>query len=188
MRKLILIKHSRPQVVERVPSDQWTLSDEGQAACGPLAEAVRALDPAVIVTSDEAKAIETGKLVAGILNKPLETAPDLHEHDRSNVPMMRSGEFLSALAMFFKDRSRLVLGKETADGALARFERAVESVLREYDRGNVAVVTHGTVLALFAEKNGAGDGFGLYRRLGLPSIVTFEVPGYRLLETIERIH
>jgi broad specificity phosphatase PhoE len=187
MRKLILVKHARPEVLDEIPSHEWRLSDQGRAACGPLAEALRGHDPAVIVTSDEPKAIETGQLVAEILHKPIETAAGLHEHDRSNVPMMRSGEFLSALAMFFKDRNRLLLGKETAAQALARFERAIESVLQKHDQGNIAMVTHGTVLALVAEKHGAGDGFTLYRKMQLPSFVVFSVPGYQLLELVAQL-
>lgn len=187
MRKLILIKHSRPQVVENVPSHQWHLSEEGRSACEALAEVVRSHDPAVIVTSEEAKAQETGQLVAEALGKSLETAPGLEEHDRSNVPMMRSGEFLSALAMFFKQPNRLVLGRETADEAAGRFDRAIQAVLARHPQGNIAVVTHGTVLALFASENGAGDPFLLYRQLALPSIVVFSIPDLRLLEKRERI-
>ena len=101
--------------------------------------------------------------------------------------MMRSGEFLSALDLFFKTQNRLVLGKETAYEAAERFERAVESVLKSHPDGNVAIVTHGTVLALFASENGAGDPFQLYRQLGLPSLVVFSVPDYNVIEKQERI-
>lgn len=187
MRKLILIKHARPQVVESIAAHEWHLSEEGREACKALAEVVRPHDPAVIVTSEEAKARETGELLAGALGKPLESAPGLAEHDRTNVPMMRSSEFLSALAMFFKEPNRLVLGRETADQAADRFDAAIKAVLARHTEGNVAVVTHGTVLALFASENGAGDPFLLYRQLGLPSVVVFSVPDYQFLEKRERI-
>lgn len=187
MRKLILIKHARPTVIENVPAEKWELSDEGRAACKPLAEVVRPHDPAVIVTSEERKAMETGRLVADALGKPTETTSGLHEHDRSNVPMMRSSEFLSALAMFFKESNRLVLGRETADEAAGRFDRAIQAVLARHPEGNIAVVTHGTVLALFASENGSGDPFLLYRQLGLPSVVVFSIPDFRVLEKRERV-
>lgn len=187
MRKLILIKHARPQVVDGVASHEWNLSEEGRSACNALAELVRQHDPAVIITSDEPKAQETGRLVADALAKPLETAPGLQEHDRSNVPMMRSSEFLSALALFFKEPNRRVLGRETADEAAGRFAQAIEAVLARHPEGNVAVVTHGTVLALFASENGAGDPFLLYRQLGLPSLLVFSVPDFRVLQKQERI-
>jgi broad specificity phosphatase PhoE len=187
MRNIILIKHARPKVIESVPPERWELSEEGRAACSALAEVVRPHDPTVIVTSQERKAQETGQLIANALGKPIETAAGLQEHDRSNVPMMRSSEFLSALAMFFKESNRLVLGKETADQAAGRFERAIEEVLARHAEGNIAIVTHGTVLALFASENGAGDPFQLYRQLGLPSIMVFSVPDNRLVEKHERI-
>jgi broad specificity phosphatase PhoE len=187
MRKLILIKHARPEVVEDVPSHEWELSDQGNASCGPLAEALRVHAPSMIVTSDEPKAIETGRLIAEILKVPTEIAPDLHEHDRSNVPMMRSGEFLSALAMFFKQPAQFVLGKETARQAAQRFSRGVDAVLQSHPSDNVALVTHGTVLSLFASEHGGGDPFLLYRRMGLPSFMVFSLPDLKLIDTVERI-
>ena len=187
VRKLILVKHARPQMTEGVPSHEWGLSEEGRAACRALAEAIRPHDPAVIVSSEEPKARETGRLLADALGRPAETAAGLHEHDRSNVPIMRSGEFLSALALFFKDQNRLVLGRETAYQAADRFERAIGDVLSKHAAGNIAIVTHGTVLALFASENGAGDPFLLYRQLGLPSFVVFAVPDFHLIEKRERV-
>lgn len=186
-RKLILIKHARPAISEKTPSHEWELSEEGKAACGPLAEIVRAHDPAIIITSDEPKAIQTGKLLGERLGKPVEIASDLHEHDRSNVPMMRSAEFLSALADFFKQGSRLVLGKETANQAADRFSRAVDSIVESHAQGNIAIVTHGTVLALFAAQHGAGDPFGMYRSMGLPSMMVFTLPEFRFVEKLERV-
>ena len=186
MRKLILIKHAKPQVDESAPSHEWGLSEEGRRACAPLAQVVGPHDPAVIVTSKETKALQTAELLAGALGKPFEEAPDLHEHDRSNVPMMQSREFISMMALFFRQRDRLVLGRETAGQASRRFTAAVDSVLNAHPQDNVAIVTHGTVLSLFASEHGAGDAFQLWRRLGLPSVMIFSLPELRLLETVER--
>jgi broad specificity phosphatase PhoE len=187
MRKLILIKHAKPLVAEDVPSHEWQLSEQGRESCKALAQVVANHEPRVIVTSDEPKALGTGSIVAEALGIKTRMAEGLHEHDRTNVPMMQSREFISTMALFFKDRRRLVLGKETAEAALDRFGRAVEDVLREEPEGNIAVVTHGTVLALFAELRGAGDGFQLWRKLGLPSLVVFSLPGLDVLELLERV-
>jgi broad specificity phosphatase PhoE len=187
MRKLILIKHAKPHVEDDVPSHEWELSREGRESCKALGQFLEKHQPKVIVTSDEPKAIETGSIVAEALEVNSRMGDGLHEHDRSNVPMMQSREFISTMALFFKDRHRLVLGKETAEAALDRFEQAVRTLLDEEPEGNIAVVTHGTVLALFAEAHGAGDGFGLWRKMGLPSVAVFSVPGFKLLELVDRI-
>src|SRR4051794_25818359 len=93
-RKLILVKHAPPEVVPGVAPEKWTLSAKGRDLCAPLADQLAAHAPAVIVSSEEPKAAETARLVAERLNVPWHTAHGLHEHDRSNVPHMRSGEFI----------------------------------------------------------------------------------------------
>jgi broad specificity phosphatase PhoE len=187
MRKLILVKHAKPLVDETKPSRQWKLSDQGRMSCQALSRAIKAHSPKIILTSDEPKAMETGALVGKDLGIPSRQAPDLHEHDRNNVPMMDSREFISTMALFFKERRQLVLGLETAEEALARFENAVEEVMRSESDGNIAIVTHGTVLALFGEAHQGGDGFSLWRRLGLPSLMVFSFPELQVLDAVERI-
>jgi broad specificity phosphatase PhoE len=187
MRKLILIKHAKPRVEDGVPSHEWELSPEGRQSCQALIPLVSGHEPRVIVTSDEPKAIQTGSILAEALAIDSRIADGLHEHDRTNVAMMPSREFISTMALFFKQRGRLVLGRETAQQALDRFGAGVSRVLEQQPQGNVAIVTHGTVLALFAEAHGAGDGFGLWRKMGLPSLAVFSAPDLKLTEIIERV-
>ncbi len=187
MRKLILIKHSKPQVDEHLPSHEWKLSDEGRAQCDALVQKVRPYEPAIIIASEEPKAAETGQILATALGKPFETAAGVYEHDRSNVPHMLSREFISWVALFFKKPDELVLGRETAAGALARFEAAVDSILQAHPDGNLAIVTHGTVLALFAQKHAGIDPFTNWRAMGLPALMVFEEPEMKLVETVERM-
>ena len=187
MPRLILIKHAKPQAEADVPPHEWGLSEEGRAACAALADRIAPHGIARIVTSEEPKALETGELVAERLAVPVSTAPGLHEHDRSNVPMLATRDFIAAMALFFKEPRRLVLGKETAEQAAERFERAVAAVVQGHPDENLAIVTHGTVLALFAAARGGADPFLLWRRMGLPSLVVFELPEYRLVEMVEII-
>jgi len=187
MRKLILIKHASPLVIPGKPSGEWKLSEKGRESCGPLAEVVRAFEPAVMVTSEEPKARETGEIIAAKLGVPTETAADLHEHDRSNVPHMRSGEFISHMELLFRRPDERVLGRESADEALTRFEDAVDGVLEKHPAGNVAIVSHGTVIALFVAEYGGGKGFELWRQLGLPSVVVMSIPEMRVEKVVERI-
>jgi broad specificity phosphatase PhoE len=184
MRKLILIKHAPPEVVPDVPPEQWKLSERGRALCTPLADAVRPHTPAVVVSSTEPKASETGELLGSALGLPFETAPGLHEHDRSNVPHMPSREFISAMELFFRRPGERVLGRETADEAEGRFRGAVTRVLDAHPAGNVAVVSHGTVIALMVAKASGQSPFRLWRELGLPSFVVLRLPDLALEQTV----
>ena len=187
MRKLILIKHAAPLVVPGTPPEEWKLSDRGRESCAALAEAVRPHAPAVIVSSEEPKARETAELLAERLGVSVETAAGLHEHDRSNVPHMRSGEFISHVEVFFRRPTERVLGRESAVAALDRFESAVDAVVSAHPQGNLAIVSHGTVIALFAAEHSDRYGFELWREMGLPSFLVMELPGYHLREVAAKI-
>jgi broad specificity phosphatase PhoE len=189
MRHLVLVKHAAPEVVAGASPETWKLSEKGRASCAPLAEALRRYDPRVLVCSEEAKAAETAELVAQSLGVPWETAPGLHEHDRSNVPHMRSGEFISTMEVVFRRPRQLVLGRETAAGALARFRNALDDVLERHggEGDNVAVVSHGTVIALLLEHASGRNGFELWRRMQLPSFAVLELPGFTVREVVERL-
>jgi broad specificity phosphatase PhoE len=187
MPKLILIKHSTPLIDPRKPPEQWRLSEKGRALCLPLAEAIAPQQPSIIVSSEEPKARETAELLAAKLNVPYETAPNLHEHDRSNVPHMRSGEFISMIELMLRKPDELVLGRETAKQAMRRFSDAVRNVIESKPNSAVAIVSHGTVIALFLAEHGAGIAFDLWRRLGLPSFAVLSFPEMKVETIVEKI-
>jgi broad specificity phosphatase PhoE len=187
MRTLLLIKHASPLVIPGTPPEKWNLSDKGRESCGPLAEAIRQHVPSVVVASEEPKARETGEILAEKLGVPVETAPGLHEHDRSNVPHMRSGEFISHMEVFFRKPTERVLGRESAVQALDRFESAVNAVVAKHTAGNIAIVSHGTVIALLAAEHSDRYGFELWREMGLPSFLTMELPSYDLRKVSPKV-
>ena len=59
MLKLILVRHSSPEIVPAVPADQWPLSEAGRLRCKTLAKKLAAHHPNVVVSSTEIKALET---------------------------------------------------------------------------------------------------------------------------------
>ena len=187
MSKVILIKHAAPEVIAEVPAEHWRLSEKGRASCAPLTEALRPHAPSVIVASEEPKARETAEIIALRLGIRFEAAPNLHEHDRSNVPHMRSGEFISHMEVFFRKRHERVLGRETAREADDRFAAAVDDVLAEHPQGNVAIVAHGTVIALFLCRHGGKKPFELWREMGLPSFAVLSLPDFQITTVTRKI-
>jgi len=188
MQKLILVKHSLPEIVSDLPANQWRLSDTGRLRCKRLAERLAAYDPEVIVASLEPKATETGRIVANILGKPFETAEDLHEHDRSSVGLLDTKEqFEARVASLLENPQKLVFGRETADDAHRRFAKAITGVIRKHPSGNLAVVTHGTVMTLLVARIARLAPFPFWKRLGLPSFVVLSLPALGLLTVVENV-
>lgn len=188
MTKLILVKHARPVLVPGKPANSWLLSDEGRKSCSALAERLREYQPGVIITSSEPKANETGLLVSEALGIPFETAPGLHEHERSTTPPIDDpADWESLVGEFFARPDELVFGDETAVQARKRFSNAMSAVLDQRPDETLAIVCHGTVISLYAAQVAGIDPFPLWQRLDLPSYVVFSRPELELLEVVEKI-
>jgi broad specificity phosphatase PhoE len=188
LRKLSLVRHSVPDMVQGIPASQWHLSAEGRRRCEALAEMLAPYEPAIVVTSQEPKAVETGQIVASILSLPWETVPGLHEHERSNAGFAGTHEqFVKQVSRLFKHPGELVFGSETADQAYERFAQAVTSNLERYASGNLAIVTHGTVMTLFIARANRFDPAPFWKSLGLPAFAVLSVPGFRLLQTVKQV-
>ncbi len=187
MPKLILVKHSLPEVVSDVAVSRWRLSEEGRRRCRVLTEKLAVYGPGVIVTSVEPKAVETAEIIADALGRPFEVVEGLHEHERSNVGFLEKERFEGAVAEFFRRPQELVFGKETADQAHERFAGAITEVLEKHSIESVAVVAHGTVMALFVARANGLDPFPLWKRLGLPSFIVLSRPEMGLMSVVEEV-
>lgn len=185
--RVILVRHSLPELDSSVPAREWHLSAVGRRRCRPLAQRLAAYGPAVIVSSEEPKAVETAEIVGQVLDLPTGAAPGLHEHDRSNTSGLDVVRFRAAIQRLFAHPDDLVYGCETADQARRRFAAAVDGVLDCYPDVSLAVVTHGTVLSLYAAGRAGCDAYALWQRLGLPSFVVLSRSDLGLLEVVEDV-
>ena len=79
-----------------------------------------------------------------------------------------------------------MLGSETADQARDRISAAIDSVV-DAGHADTIVVTHGTVMTLYAASVADADPMCFWRRLGLPSYVVLGLPGNDILSTVEQV-
>ena len=187
-RRLILVRHSLPELAPGGPASSWRLSDEGRRRCESLAGQLATYDLARVVTSMEPKAAETGEIVARILGVPYETWTGLHEHERGVVESLGSAEeFQARVADLFRHPGEVVFGHESADEAHRRFAQAVADVLQSYPTGNLAIVTHGTVLSLYVARRAGREPVAFWKSLGLPSFAVLSLPQLDLLRVVERV-
>lgn len=184
MADLILVKHSMPAIAPDAPAATWQLSAAGRARCLPLATALVAYRPEILVTSSEPKASETAAIVASRLGLDYTAIAGLHEHDRHGVPWLGEDQFAAQVGRFFAEPDQLVMGAETAHAAHARFARAVDGVVASAPGQTVAVVAHGTVISLYVAHATGVDPFSLWQQLGLPSFVVLALPDRTLLRVV----
>lgn len=188
MTKLILVKHAMPEIVPGKPPSGWLLSADGRKSYAALAERLREHQPEIIITSNEPKANETGLLAAEALGIPFETAAGLHEHERDMAPFLNDRDKWNDLvADFFGRPGELIFGEETAIQARERFSHAVDSVLDQHPDKTIVIVSHGTVISLYAAQVAGIDPFPLWQRLHLPSYIVLSRPDLEILEVVEKI-
>jgi len=173
--RLILVKHSLPEIVDGVRARDWRLSAEGRRRCDSLADALAIYAPSgAITSSDEPKAFETAERVAARLGLPHGVDAGLAEHRRGAKKLLDEAEWQAAIARLFARPDRLEYGEESGDQARLRFETAIERVLGARagpTSGACVCVAHGTVISLFTAAFAGVDGFALWVRLELPSFV-----------------
>jgi len=133
------------------------------------------------IASEENKARETGQIIAETLAIPWQTAANLHEHERHNVPYFATKkEFETAVAHFFTHPDTLVFGDETADQARERFDTAVRHLVTAYPTDTLIIVTHGTVLTLFLAHYNDFPPLPFWLKIKLPDLFVVTLPGMTL--------
>jgi broad specificity phosphatase PhoE len=180
-RRLVLVKHALPVLDGTLPARQWVLGKDGSAQAVALAAALRRFLPFRLVSSTEAKAAETGRIVAAELDVAMEARPGLEELDRRTLPIMSPEEHARLNARIFAEPATPVLGRESADEAVARFTAAVAAEV-ERGAGDVVIITHGTVISLLVARHNMVDAFSLWRELDCASYVVLQLPSLMLLE------
>jgi broad specificity phosphatase PhoE len=178
---LILVKHSVPEIAENHPASTWQLSKEGQLRAQQLAGELERFAPEVILSSEEPKARQTAEILARHFQLDLQTLPDLHEHDRSNVAYLPHDAFQAAVREFFLRPEEQVFGRESANEAHARFYQAVHSILNAYRDKTVVIVSHGRVISLFVSRLTGSSDLELWSKLGLPSFVALDLNSSTLI-------
>jgi broad specificity phosphatase PhoE len=177
VRRFILIRHSTPIVRPELPAVTWHLSGVGLHRSEELADVLAdEFNVAAVWSSREPKAVETAEVIARKAGKPLDTDVRFGEQHRTNVPYLGSNEFRAAVAEALSNPNDLVYGTETIAAAARRFRAGLESLNQEAPDGDVAIVSHGTVIAGFLASEIDVDPVEVWRSLGLPGFVVIEWP------------
>lgn len=184
MPHLILVRHAPSRPLPDRPARDWPLAAPGLP--GRLAHIVRPFRPNPILSSSEVKAVATATRLAEALGVPYGGArATLDEHDRHGVPYFAAeADFLAAVERFFAVPDAVVLGRESADSARARFRAGVAAVLADFPGASPLLVTHGTVMALFAAPALGQPPVAVWRtiqRLGMPLVLVLTLPDLALV-------
>lgn len=180
------MKHSVSEVRSDLPAAEWVLSPQGRERARALARRLAPHDPSWIGSSIEPKAQQTAVIVSEVIGKPLQVVEGIHEQERRSLELAPSQEaFEQEVAELFARPDELVFGDETANQALARCRAAVDGVVGAHPDEDIALVSHGRVIALYVAYYTGVEPFAFWKRLGLPSFVVLSLPEREVIEVVE---
>lgn len=142
------VTHPEIVVDPGAPVPDWRLSDVGRARATAFAALPELRDTDRIVSSEEAKAVETADIIGRALDVVPSARAAMHENDRSATGYLVEAEFQATADAFFARPTESVRGWERAVDAQARILREVDAALAARGRGDVLFVGHGGVGAL----------------------------------------
>ena len=148
MGKIYLIRHGAPVPDPAVSSHLWPIDSDKSSQI--KAFALRFPDGvSTIYPSTEQKALSTALRLAPLWNaRVAQGNPGFDEQQRHTVGWYEDvADFRAAVSQLFDHPNEVVFGEESAVQALARFKNAIAALPKTDDA--VAVVTHGTVMALY---------------------------------------
>jgi broad specificity phosphatase PhoE len=180
--RLILIRHSVSEPRPEVPAAGWHLAADGAARARDLSQLLHPDGATAVFTSFEPKAVETARALAERWGIGVAEVPGLHEHERPEATWMAHDVFERTVHDLFARPGDLVFGAETADQARLRFTRAVMRLVAEAT-GDIVIVTHGTVMALFVSHVTGTDPFTFWKRQAMSFAVTLRLPELTLEKT-----
>ncbi len=174
-RTLILIRHASPVIEPDDPPATWKLSERGVQESSDLASKLAEFGLRELVCSEEPKAVGTGREIAGRIGISWRTAPGLHEHERDAMDWYGADAWHARIRRLLEEPDELTMGRETARQAATRFSSAVDEVLRSSDAPVVGIVSHGTVISLYAAELTSETPYSIWKRLDMPDYVVLEL-------------
>jgi 2,3-bisphosphoglycerate-dependent phosphoglycerate mutase len=174
--RFILIRHAMPNVDADVPPHRWQLGVEGRAAAASLREALP--DNAYLVASDEPKAVETIREIAGHRDIPMD----------QGFAEVRRRKFWKTDEEY-RDLARSYLegvehpAWEAHQAVVDRFDAALtRNAARAADAGRALVVgTHGMAMTLWlaSRKLIEPANTAFWEALGFPDLIDVDIAAGR---------
>lgn len=155
----MVIRHGRPELLVGVPPSTWRLADPSYGDVRRLSTHLLFVDRPLLLASTEAKAIETAEALglgpvrsSGAFDEVRKPWYDDAAGHRSATASYLAGETLA--------------GWERLDEAVKRFDDGLNGAVKY---GDVAVVSHGTVMSAWLGSIGATpDSFKFWTELKMP--------------------
>jgi broad specificity phosphatase PhoE len=146
---LYFLRHAATKVNLSKPAREWPITKNGVILAKELATSEKFSEINGIIHSSEVKAKQTAEAFAEGLDIQMYQLSGLDELARNHEGRLNDEEYRERVHRALSEPENGVLGWESANSALKRFEDAVKKVDIMFHQKNVLIVSHGLVLTLY---------------------------------------
>lgn len=146
------LRHGETKVDKNTPISKWILSETGEAQAKKLAQEGVFKDVDLIFSSTEEKAYKTALPIAESLGKDVTKFAEIVELNRDNGEFLLAEDYENAIKQCLGTLGKSFNNWETAAHALARFEKKIEELDKEYENKKILIVGHGFTINLYLAK------------------------------------
>ena len=182
MPRLVLVRHAQVRLDPELAPERWELTAEGRAAADRLARLDLLAGVEAVVTSPEPKARATAEPIAAAVGVELRVERGLREAERGAAPVDDRAAFVARVDAWLDGTP--VPGWEERDAAAERIVACIERLL-DGSSGDLAVVSHGTVLSLYLARLRRQERVALtdWEAIPLPAVAVVDPVERRILES-----
>ncbi|MGI5505089.1 histidine phosphatase family protein [Lentzea sp. CA-135723] len=167
--RIVLVRHAQsvPPRFGEPDEDTRPLAPAGLEAAGELVSSLVSYEPAAVLSSPQARAVQTVRPAADALGLPVVTWPELREWEPGFLP---TPDWEVLCARNWADPSWVHGAGESLDALTRRAGNALARIGVEYPDATVLVGSHGTFLSRALVAVGRHADFESWRAMPMPAI------------------
>jgi len=169
MTVLYLVRHAH---ADWTPDEDRPLSERGCADAQQVADLLQPFPISAVYSSPSRRAHDTVAPLANRLGLPIREIDDLRERDLGSA---LPGSFMAAIRATWADPISAFPGGESNAAAQRRGVAVIQGLLDRHAAQQIAVGTHGNLLALILQHFDPSVGFVFWQSLTMPDVYRLEV-------------
>lgn len=163
------------------------LSEQGKSDAIRVAEILKSEGIDVVASSTFARAIDTVRPLADILNKEIIPFEELVERPIASLKIeIGEEELVKAIEQSFADIDYCLEEGETTRQAQERAVPRIKQLLADYEGKKIAIGTHGNIMTIILNYFDKSYGYEFWSQTSKPDIYKLEFDGERLVQ-VERL-
>ncbi|NHJ48460.1 MAG: histidine phosphatase family protein [Asgard group archaeon] len=147
--EFILLKHAKTRINSKIPVSEWKLDSSGLTKLHGLLKNTDFSNIDIVIASSEYKAKKTAEIFSRKFGLEIQSYRELKELNRDQGDFLATKSYNDLVKTAMKKTKKSANNWETADSALSRFSKCIESINEDNNDKCILIVSHGIVINLF---------------------------------------